>query len=68
MDALDEALGRAKALFLEDLSDAGDAETADMLSALMQAGYAREWGHSPTGSFWSFTDAGNERAAELGGD
>jgi hypothetical protein len=66
VDELDEALRRAKEIFLSDLSDATDAELAGLLPALVAAGYVLESGHSPTGSFWAFTAAGHARADALG--
>jgi hypothetical protein len=68
MDTLDGALRRAKEIFLEDLSDETDSELAALLPALVEAGYVRESGHSPTGSFWAFTAAGHARADALGLD
>jgi hypothetical protein len=68
MNAFDEALCRAATLFLEDGSDAVDKELEQLLPPLIEAGYVREWGHSATGSFWAFTEAGRQRAAELGCD
>jgi len=66
MDALDKALCRAHEIFLQDLSDDTDAELAELLPDLVQAGYVTESGHSPTGSFWAFTSAGVERGEALG--
>jgi hypothetical protein len=68
MDPFDEALCRAWSLFLEDPSDVRDEEFEQLLPALIEAGYAKEWGHSPTGSFWAFTETGCTRAVELGCD
>jgi hypothetical protein len=67
-DALDEALCRAHELFLDDCSDSADAELARLLPALVKAGYVTKSGHSSTGSFWAFTEAGIERANVLGCD
>jgi hypothetical protein len=64
--SLDEALSRAHQLFLEDLSDEGDKELETLLPALVAAGYVVESGHSPTGSFWAFTESGVRRGEELG--
>jgi hypothetical protein len=66
MDALDKALLRAHERFIEDGSDAVEAELGDLLPDLAKAGYVRESGHSPTGFFWAFTDAGIARGEELG--
>jgi hypothetical protein len=68
MDPVDEALCRAWQLFLEDLSDEVDEELKKLLPRLIEAGYVSESGHSPTGSFWAFTEAGVKRAEELGCD
>lgn len=68
MDSLDEALCRASELFLGDDSDAADAELAKLLPVLVEAGYVTESGHSPSGSFWAFTDSGNARIEALKGD
>jgi hypothetical protein len=65
MEILDEALRRASELFLEDGSDTADAELAELLPALVEAGYVHESGHSPSGSFWAFTDSGNARIDAL---
>lgn len=68
MDAIDEALCRAWSLSLEDPSDDVAEELETVLPFLIQAGYVRESGHSATGSFWAFTDAGVKRAKKLGCD
>jgi hypothetical protein len=66
MDSLDDAIFRAHEIFLGDLSDATDAELDNLLPPLIEAGYVKEWGHSPTGSFWAFTESGIRRGEELG--
>jgi hypothetical protein len=66
MDKLDRDLCRAHEIFMENLSDETDTELAKILPALIEAGYVKESGHSPTGSFWAFTKAGVERGKELG--
>lgn len=66
MDDLDARLRRAHELFLGNLSDESDAELAELLPPLVAAGYVQESGHSPTGSFWGFTDAGVKRSEQLG--
>jgi hypothetical protein len=63
---LDRDLCRAHAIFLQDLSDATDEELGKILPGLVEAGYVEEYGHSPTGSFWRFTEAGVRRGEELG--
>lgn len=66
MDSLDDALCQAHEIFLGDLSDETDAELDDLLPPLVEAGYVKETGHSPTGSFWAFTESGVRRGEELG--
>jgi hypothetical protein len=66
VDDLDKTLCRAWELFDEDDLDSVDAELGELLPALVDAGYVRESGHSPTGSFWAFTKPGVKRAEELG--
>jgi hypothetical protein len=66
MNELDRDLCRAHEIFLEDLSDETDAELRQILPALIRAGYVKEDGHSPTGSFWRFTQSGVRRGEELG--
>jgi hypothetical protein len=68
MDPVDEALCRAWSLTLEDSSDDVDRELEDLLPFLIKAGYVATSGHSPTGSFWGFTETGVKRAEELGCD
>jgi hypothetical protein len=68
MDALDEALCRAWSLRLKDTSNDVDEELEKLLPLLIEAGYVRVWGHSPTGSFWAWTESGVKRAEELGCD
>jgi hypothetical protein len=66
MDDLDDALCRAHEIFVGDLSDATEGELDDLLPRLVEAGYVKETGHSPTGSFWAFTESGVRRGEELG--
>lgn len=66
MDPLDTKLCRAREIFLSDMSDETEAELDVILPDLIAAGYIQESGHSPTGSFWAFTEAGVERRKELG--
>lgn len=66
MNALDRKLCRAHEIFLGDLSDETDAELARILPVLVDAGYVEEYGHSPTGSLWRFTESGISRGEELG--
>jgi hypothetical protein len=66
MDTLDRDLRRACELSLENVSDEAEAGLNKVLPALVSAGYVEEYGHSTTGSFWRFTEAGVKRAEELG--
>ena len=66
MDSFDDALGRAHEIFLGDPSDEADAELDHLLPRLVEAGYVKETGHSPTGSFWALTESGVRRGEELG--
>ncbi len=63
----DEALRRAWDL-LESEGDWDhiESELESVLDTLVTAGYAEEWGHSPTGSLWAITEAGHARLAALG--
>jgi hypothetical protein len=65
MDELDRALCRAHELFLENPSDSVDDELADLLPALISAGYAEESTLSGL-DVWGFTPTGVARAEELG--
>ena len=65
MEDLDKALCRAHEIFLGELSDETDEELHDLLLLLVEAGYVKESGHSPTGSFWAFTRSGVKRGKEL---
>jgi hypothetical protein len=64
--SIDEALCRVWELGLQDLSDEVDRELGTLLPSLVEAGFVKEWGHSPTGSFWAYTEAGIRRIEELG--
>jgi hypothetical protein len=63
---LDRDLCRAHEIFLGEASEATDAELEEILPDLISAGLVSEYGHSATGSLWQFTQAGVERAEELG--
>ena len=65
---LDNALSRAWAIFLEDLSDENDANLGTLLPPLARAGYGWIDGESPTGYRWRFTPEGVARAEALGLD
>ena len=65
MEDLDKALCRAQEIFLGELSDETDEELHDLLPPLVEAGYVKESGHSPTGFFWAFTRSGVKRGKEL---
>jgi hypothetical protein len=67
MHALDEALSRAREIFLSDCSAELDAELGKLLPSLIQAGYVYEepWGDDPDWFLWHFTDVGRERVDEL---
>lgn len=66
MDDLDNQLTRAWEIFMADLSEETDAELGELLPALLAARYVETSGESPTGHFWTFTDAGVARAKALG--
>jgi hypothetical protein len=67
MDAVDEAVCRAWSLtLLRDPSDAVDEALEELLPSLIESGYVTERGHSPTGSFWAFSETGVRRVEELG--
>lgn len=66
MNPLDDALCRAHEIALGAFSDATETELDDLLPRLVEAGYVKETGHSPTGSFWAFTESGVRRGEELG--
>jgi hypothetical protein len=66
VDTLDRDLCRAHEIFMGNMSDETEAELDEILPALIEAGYIGESGHSPTGSFWAFTEAGVKRGKELG--
>lgn len=68
MDELDRTLSRAWKIFLEDPSDQTDVELGPLLPPLVDAGYIRIDGESPTGHFWRFTPKGVQRAEALGFD
>lgn len=67
MDSLDEKLLRASQLFVEDVTDANEAELNALIPSLTEAGYVKEepWGDDPDWCLWSFTDAGIKRSEEL---
>jgi hypothetical protein len=66
MDELDRYLTRATEIYLDEVKDETDAELGDLLPRLVQAGYVHIAGESDSGHFWSFTEAGVRRQAELG--
>jgi hypothetical protein len=68
MDPLDEKLLRANEIFLQDLSDDDDEELAELLPALVEAGYIEKSPYGPTEFLWGFTAAGNARVEALGFD
>jgi hypothetical protein len=70
VDDPDAALIRAWDLFGSDYADRREIEPElnRCIDAMVVAGYAEEWGHSPTGSLWRISDAGHDRLAELGRD
>ncbi len=39
-----------------------------LIDALVDAGYAEQWGHSDSGCFWAITPAGHARLCALGRD
>ncbi|MGH2682096.1 MAG: hypothetical protein ACRDIX_02560 [Actinomycetota bacterium] len=59
MNPVDEVLYRVWQLSLGDPSDEVDEELEKLPPRLIEAGYVSESGHSPTGSFWAFTEAGS---------
>jgi hypothetical protein len=61
MDELDEALRRARELFLSDPSDESDDEIEKLLPRLADARYVEV-----EEDRWGFTSAGRARAEELG--
>ena len=65
MDELDQSLGRAWAIALEDLSDETDAELGGLLPPLAAAGYVEISGESESGHFWAFTPEGVKRIEAL---
>ena len=65
MDELDQSLGRARAIALEDLSDETDAELGGLLPPLAAAGYVEISGESESGHFWAFTPEGVKRIEAL---
>jgi hypothetical protein len=48
--------------------DAVDEAFEELLPTLIEAGHLTERGHSPTGSFWAFSETGVRRVEELGCD
>jgi len=68
MDPIDQSLGRAWEIALEDLSDETDAELGDLLPPLVAAGYVEISGESESGHFWVFTPDGVRRIEALGID
>jgi hypothetical protein len=67
MNSLDRALLRAHELFLDDLSDAADAELEMLLPPLVEAGFVQEepWGKTSDHYLWSFTAKGIKRTEDL---
>ena len=67
MDPIDKKLRRAESLFLENVTDEGDAELSTLLPSLIEAGYVEErsWGDDPDWFLWSFTEAGRRRCRAL---
>lgn len=65
MTRLDKDFCRAHEIFLHNLSDGTDQELVKILPALVEAAYVEEYGHSPTGSLWRFTEVGVKRGEEL---
>lgn len=65
MDELDRALRRAWEIAVDDLSDATDGELETLLPRLVEAGYVRVDGESPTGYHWRFTREGVARVETL---
>jgi hypothetical protein len=68
VESLDEVLRRVWQLALEGPSDQIDEEIDRLLPNLIDAGYVDEFGHSPTGSLWRFTEKGVQRVEALGCD
>jgi hypothetical protein len=65
VDELDQSLGRAWAIALEDLSDETDAELGGLLQPLVAAGYVEIRGESESGHLWAFTPEGVKRLEAL---
>ncbi len=71
MKPLDEALLRAWTLAVEDITDVVEAEFAELLPDLIEAGYVIEepWGKdyddSEGWALWRFTQAGIDGATAL---
>ena len=68
MDAVDEALCRSWALSLEDDLNDVEKELGHLLPLLIEAGFVKTSGHSPSGYFWAYTENGIWRLEELGCD
>lgn len=66
VNELDEIVRRALELEL-DMTEENEAELDKLIPVLVKAGYAEEFGHSSTGSFWAWTEKGVERSHELEG-
>jgi hypothetical protein len=66
VDDLDEALRRARELFLEDPSEEADAELDQLLPRLVDAGFVTEEDYGETHRLWGFTPTARKRADELG--